>query len=276
MTTPERTSAFDIIRDQFRQWGLGSLAENIQRYITDGISPQEALIRLRETKEYKTRFVGNTTRLAKGLRPLSEAEYLSAEERLREQFRSYELPPGFYDSPDDFSKAIGADLGAGELRERLEARKAILTDGAATGVLDYARRAYGLGTGDLLAYFIDPDRAAPIITKMARASQVGAAAARTGWGGVTRAEAERLDALGVNAAAAEAGFSQAANLLELTADVDDAGISRDDITGAIFDQNADAARRVTRKQDERRARFAGGGTFAESRTGFAGLGSAAT
>lgn len=274
MTTPQ--SAFDILRDQLTGWGIGSLAGAIAGYITDGIDANQALLQLRQTTEYKTRFAGNEIRRAKGFSVLSEGEYLSREDSLKAQFAKYELPTGFYDSPDDFAKAIGANLGVEEMGARLEARKAILTDGAATGVLAYAQQQYGLGTGDLLAYFIDPERSQGVLERIAAASQIGAAASRSGFGTVDKSEAERLAALGINANQATQGYSQAAGMNELTQDVGDQGISRDDLSQAIFEQNAPAQQRVARKQEERRAGFQGGGSFAQSKTGVAGLGSANT
>lgn len=278
MTTPEKRSAFEILRAQLTEWGIGQLAGALQGYITDGLEANEALLRLRDTDVYKQRFAGMALRAQKGHRAINEGEYLAKEESIRMVMQEkYGLPKGFYDDPSDFAKAIGANLGGQEFDERLAQYKAVVTDGANTGVLAYAQSQYGLGTGDLIAYWIDPDRAQNVLNKVAAASKIGAAAARTGFGAVSRAEAERLDSLGVTATQAEQGFSQAAGMAELTQNIGGSeGITRDELTGAIFDQNAEAQRRVTRKQEERRAGFQGGGSYAESRSGFAGLGNANT
>lgn len=277
MTTPAPQSASDIINDQLAQWGLASLSGAVSGYVTQGLSADQALLQLRQTDEYKQRFAGNTILAANGQATLSEAYYLSKEDSLREQFRLAGFPQGFYDQPSDFAKAIGNSIGAQELSNRLAAAKAVVTDGANTGVLQYAKDNFGLGDGDLLAYFIDPDRAAPVLTKLAQASQIGADAARTGFGPISGATANRLADQGVSDAQAQQGFGQAAGLLGLTGDTGDSkGLTRDDLTSAILDNNAAAQKLVTQKQDERKAAFQAGGSFATGKQGVAGLGTADT
>lgn len=277
MTTPAPQSASDIINSQLAAWGLSSLSGAVNGYITQGLDANQALLQLRQTDVYKTRFAGNTTRLANGLAPLSESDYLNREDSLREQFRQAGLPPGFYDQPDDFAKAIGSDLGAQELSTRLAAAKAVVMDGANTGVLAYAKQNFGLGDGDLLAYFIDPDRAAPVLTTLAQASQIGADAARTGFGNISGDTATRLANQGISDAQAQQGFSQAAGLLGLADSTGDSqGLTRDDLQSAVLDQDAAAQARVTQKQGERKAGFQGGGGYATGKQGISGLGTANT
>lgn len=272
------TSAFDILNAAFTAAGLPTLAAAVTQYAQQGMGADEALLQLQTTPEYKTRFAGNETRLQKGLPVLSPAEYLSKEDQLRAQMHDpvYGLPPGFHDTNADLARAIGADIGAAELGGRLQAAKAVVTDGAMSGALAYAQANYGLGTGDLMAYFLDPTRAAPLLTKQAQASQIGAAAARTGFGPVDTSTAERLAAEGVSADQAASGFSRAAGLDQLTQNVGDTGVSRDDLTKALLEQDAGATQRVARKQEERKAVFQSGGSFAQDKSGISGLGSANT
>lgn len=266
------------LRALFESYGLGSLAPQLLTYAQQGLSPDETMLRLQDTPEWKQRFAGNEIRRQKGLNVLSPAEYLSRESSYAQQMKMYGLPEGFYDHPDDYAKAIGADLGSQELGARLDARRAIVEDGAHTGVLDYAKEKYGLSNGDLIAFFIDPDRAAPLITRIAAASQIGGAAARTKWGDVSVSEAERLAALGVSADQATSGFSTAASLQELTSDLNGGAsdVSRQNLVDAVLTGDDEAKRKVTRKQDERKATFSGGGSFASGNSGISGLGSANT
>lgn len=270
--------ALGILRMQFKDAGLPpGFADLVNSFMMNGASEEEAVLMLRQSSQWRTRFSGNEMRASKGLRELSPAEYLDKEKAISAQFAYYELPTGFYDDPTDFAKFIAADLGAQELGERLEARKAVVQSGAMTGVLQYAKDKYGLGTGDLMAFWIDPNRATSSIVRTAKVSQVGAAGARTGWGDVTRQEAEYLADLGITGDQAQQGYSQAAQLQSLTQDVGgDAGVSRTQLTDAVFKDDADAKRKVQRVADTRKARFQQGGQFAETRTGYAGLGSANT
>lgn len=277
MATPTSDlTANQMIQQQLAAWGLGSLTSVVQGYLTQGLSNDEQYLQLRQTNEYKQRFIGNEGLLAKGLVPLTEAEYLSKEQTIDETARKYELPDGFMSTAEK-AKLIGANVGGVELTQRLEAAKSVVTDGAMTGVLAYAQANYGLGTGDLMAYFLDPVKAAPMLTQIAGASQIGAAAARTGFGSIDTGTAERVNALGITADQAASGFSQAGSLTGLTDQVADSqGVTKDDLEKGLVEGNSDAAKKIQRAQDERKAQFAGGGTFASSNTGISGLGSAAS
>lgn len=273
---PTPTTADQALVALLDRYGLGSLASVLINAAKQGLSQQEAYQELVKSEPYKQRFAGNEQRRQKGFSVLSEAEYLAKEDALRNLMgpNGYDLPRGFYDEPADFAKAIGADIGEGELRRRLDARKALVTDGEMTGALAYARDKYGLSEGDLVAYFIDPDRAAPLLEKIAAAAGIGAAGARTGWGDVGTEEAERLAALGISADQAQRGYSQAASLAELTADIDNASVSRSDLSAALLADDAEARKRVERTQAARKATFAQGGGYASGRSGLTGLGSA--
>jgi hypothetical protein len=76
----ERKSAFSILEDTFKQYNLETLAPVIKQFMIEGISAEEATLRLRDNEVYKNRFIGNQGRIAKGLAAYSPKEYLQAEE----------------------------------------------------------------------------------------------------------------------------------------------------------------------------------------------------
>jgi hypothetical protein len=76
----ERKSAFSILEDTFKQYNLETLAPVIKQFMIEGISAEEATLRLRDNEVYKNRFIGNQGRIAKGLSAYSPKEYLQAEE----------------------------------------------------------------------------------------------------------------------------------------------------------------------------------------------------
>jgi hypothetical protein len=76
----DRKSAFAILEDTFKQYNLETLAPVIKQFMIEGISAEEASLRLRDTDVYKNRFIGNQGRIAKGLAVYSPKEYLQAEE----------------------------------------------------------------------------------------------------------------------------------------------------------------------------------------------------
>lgn len=276
---PTTQGAYDWARQQLADWGLGTMADVILDQVKLGTDPNTALLEIRKTQAYKDRFAGNDLLRANNQPVLSETDYLKKEDALRAQLSDprYGLPKNFYDTPDDFAKIIGTGMGAGEIQTRLNAVKAVISDGTMNGVLDYAQQHYGLGTGDLMAYYLDPDKAGPMIQRQLDAAPIGAAAARTGFGDITTAEAERLASLGINPGQAAAGFADAAALGEIGKDVGaDQGVSRADVLAAEFDQNADARKKIDQTRARRLAEFQGGGGYASSKAGVSGLGTANT
>jgi hypothetical protein len=113
----ERKSAFRILQDTFKQYGLDSLVSDIQGFMQEGISPEEATLRLRETESYKTRFKGNEGRIAKGLAAYSPGEYLQAEE----QYRNILASSGLQDlaTQENFNSLIGGAVSAVEVQDRV-------------------------------------------------------------------------------------------------------------------------------------------------------------
>ena len=54
-----RKSAYDLLFEQFNQYGLGALVTPLKSLIMDNVSPSEFTIRLRDTDAYKKRFAAN-------------------------------------------------------------------------------------------------------------------------------------------------------------------------------------------------------------------------
>jgi hypothetical protein len=88
----ERRSAFAILQDAFKTYNLDTLAPVIQQFMVEGVSAEEASLRLRDSNEYKQRFSGNQGRIAKGLSSYSPAEYLQAEETYQNLLKANNLP----------------------------------------------------------------------------------------------------------------------------------------------------------------------------------------
>lgn len=276
--TPPQDSARAIINDALAQYGLSGLATQAwQQYLT-GMPVEQIGLWLRTTPEYAARFPGMAA-LRKAGQALSEAEYVAKERADAEMLRAYGLPAAFYNDRNLLGNLIGNQVSTAELQGRLDAYRAVVTDGSMSGVRAYARDAFGLGDGDLIAYFIDPDRAAPVLEQQARASQIGAAAARAGWTGLDPATALQLAGRGVSPQQAEQGFGQAATLRLLTQNLpgqQGGQVAEQDVTAAVLNQDAQAKRRVQQAVEERVNPFRAGGRFTEDTRGVTGLGQAAT
>ena len=113
-----RVSAFKILEDTFNSYGLGSLAANVRTFMEQGLSDDEAVIQLRQTPEYKQRFLGNEGRRAKGLYAYSEAEYLQAEQTYRDLLSQSGLES--LAGADTFSKLIGGAVSPAETQARIQ------------------------------------------------------------------------------------------------------------------------------------------------------------
>lgn len=213
----ERKSAYDLLYQQFANYGLGSLVEPLKGLIETGISPSEFTLRLRDTDSYKKRFAANVQRINKGLRALSEAEYIGLEDQYQDVMRRYGLPDTYYTRGDmgrqeGFEKFIGGDVSPVELEDRIQtAQRRVIN--AAPEITASLRSFYPeIGQGDLLAYFLDPDKAIENIKRKVTAAEIGGAATMAGLT-TGAARAEELGRYGVTGEAARQGFQTIAGVL---------------------------------------------------------------
>lgn len=261
--TQERLDSIAYLQDLFNQYGLGSLAQTIVDLKQQGLSDTVVSIKLRETPEYKQRFIGNETRKKAGLQPLTPAEYISAEAAYKKVMRDSQLPAGFYDQPDDFAKFLGNDVSPAELQERVNIANLSIQN-ADPYYTDSLRRLYGLQTGDMLAYALDPERALPFITRQQKAAQFGAEAARQGIQVTTPMAETYTGQLGVSQEQARQGFETVAEILptaqklsQMTPGAQPVGL--EETTSAVFGgaQSAEYKQRLKRLADIEQSRFAG-------------------
>lgn len=273
--SPDQQSARAIIQSALDQYGLGQLGESLWKQYLDGAPTEQIFLNLRQTTEYKTRFAGMAALQQKG-RAISEAEYIATERGIANAMRAAGIPSGLFDSPDDFARFIGGEVSAMEVASRLEQYNRVLHENPPE-VLDQLQRLYGISEGQLLAFSIDPDRTQVQINKSFEASMRSAAAARTGFGGLSQGEAERLVELGVTDREAGQGFGELVNREELFTSLDagEDAIGREDQIGAVFGNDAAAQERIRRREAKRLAEFNAGGSFASGQSGISGLGSAA-
>ena len=113
-----RVSAFKVLEDTFNSYGLGTLAANVRTFMEQGLSEDEAVIQLRQTPEYKQRFLGNEGRRAKGLYAYSESEYLQAEQTYRDLLAQSGLEA--LAGADTFAKLIGGAVSPAETQSRIQ------------------------------------------------------------------------------------------------------------------------------------------------------------
>lgn len=214
--TSKGKSAYDLLFEQFNQYGMGALVTPLKDLIQEGLSSSELAIRLRDTDAYKKRFAANAQRLAKGLSALSEAEYIGLEDQYQNIMRQYGLPASYYargemGRQEGFEKFLANDVSAAELEDRvMTAQSRVLN--ANPEVLASLKQFYpGIGDGDILAYTLDPEKALTDIKRKVTAAEIGGSAMQAGLG-ITGMRAEELGAAGVTKAAAQQGFQTVAEL----------------------------------------------------------------
>lgn len=250
--------AYMAINALFKTYGLDSLAGKIYGYVKNGYSADTISILLQDTSEYKTRFAGNEARKQAGLPVLSPAEYLATEASYRQVMQEAGLPPGFYDSPSDFSGWLGKNISPNEIKDRVD----LATQATILSNPDYRRalNQMGIDNGQITAYFLDTNRALPYIQKAAATAQIGAEALTQNLL-FDAGYAEELATRGVSAEQARAGYSQIAGELDTMRAL---GMQYgEDWTQrtseeATFGTSAEAAQKKGRLLSRERGAFSGG------------------
>jgi murein DD-endopeptidase MepM/ murein hydrolase activator NlpD len=252
-----------ILTDIFTQYGLASLVPQITGFIQQGYSSDAVSVMLAQTPEYKQRFAANDARIRAGLPALSPAEYIATERSYRAVMSAAGLPTGFFDQQSDFTNLLSADVSPTELQNRVtDATDAINKAPAAT--LDYFRQWYS--TGDLVAYALDPNRAAPAIEKNLKAAEAAGLAKGQGFN-LGQSDAEHIGSKGMS-------IDQMGNSLGFVAgelptvdklnNIYGGNVTQQDVLSEVFDNNAAAAKKRQALASQERANFAGSGAVSSS------------
>jgi hypothetical protein len=213
----EKKSAYTLLYQQFNDLGLAALVPELETLIKEGVSPAEFTLRLRSSKAYEDRFAANKIRISKGLRALSEAEYIGKEDAYQEIMRQYGLPESYYargamGRQVGFEQLIANDISDTELEDRIStAQKRVMN--ANPEVAQALKTFYpGISQGDILAYTLDPSKAIEDIKRKVTAAEIGGAAVRAGLG-TSVADAEYLQRYGVTKEQADQGYQAAAQII---------------------------------------------------------------
>lgn len=257
LLTGENRDAFMAVNALFKNYGLESLAGKIYEYVKNGYSADTISILLQDTSEYKQRFQGNEARKAAGLPVLSPAEYLSTEASYRQIMQSAGLPSGFYDQPSDFSVWIGKNVSPSEIEGRVD----LATQATVLSNPSYRKALNQMGIDDahLTAYFLDPNKAMPILQKSAATAQIGAEALSQGLT-FDQSYAELLATSGVTRDQAQSGYSQVSAELNTMSSLGQIyGEKWDQRTSeeALFQGSGEAIKKKGRLLSQERGAFAG-------------------
>jgi hypothetical protein len=258
-TQQKYDDVWQMLQYYLDDWGLGSLGDAAKQMAIDGDPLEVVTLKLRDTPEYKQRFIGNEARKKAGLPVLSPAEYVELERQYTGILRKAGLPDGFYDSHSDFTKWIEGDVAPDELNDRVQ----IATEdfqNAPAEVRHQWQQLYGLTPSMGIAAILDANRALPLLQRQARSVNIAAAAADAFHDTyqVSQQRAEELERAGVTRQGAQQGYGE----LAATADRNSflASLSHDKLTldeqeSAKFLGDKASQMKIDKAQSDEEARF---------------------
>jgi hypothetical protein len=249
--------ALEIIQDSLGQYGLEGLSGFAYNMLIEGASVDSVMRQIRQTDEFQSRFSGLELRRQAGLSAISPAEYVTLERSYKQVLMAAGIPAGFYDSPEDLAAFIGNDVSQSEFTERV-AMAASAVQSVDPNLRTQLQNLYGIGAdndGELIAYFLDPERGVNVIEQRLQMEAAGlsAAAVSTLGAGFERQTAERLADLRVQQREiTERLQGQQALTQQLLGE--GRAVSASEVAAAEFGLDSEATANIRRLRQEREGR----------------------
>jgi hypothetical protein len=270
----ERETASSFLRGILEQYGMGSLAGQVESLINSwGNNTAVIAERLRQTQEYKTRFKGLVQLQQRGVTDIrNEAEYLELESSYRSIFREAGLrdflgQSGTQAEYDAIANIVANySLSVNEVRSRVMDAQRVAAE-TPQEVRDALQRFYGVNSQDLVAYSLDPSRTMTRINEKANAAILGGYAQISGLE-IGREAAERVVGLAggedINLEAVQRDVMGAREVRDATrrlAEIERTTLTDDETLTAQAGVDFEASERIRTLQSRERARFGGSGAF---------------
>lgn len=268
--------ARDVWNSQLAAWGIDSaeIRDLLNRSVTDSMSSEGLKAELFRTNTFKQAFPEYEASIRAGT-PMDPSTILNYRAEVKRTMINAGIPPGFYDTNQDFAQLIDNKLSVAEIGDRVSQGLARVYQ-APQEVKDTFNSFFGAqGDSALATLYLDPTKGKDLLLKMATQAEIGGTGKRFGFD-VGMDQASRLAELGINAGSAAQGFEQAKALRPLTEETisEENDITSQEAVGSVFgDDAANAKERLARRSQERTAAFQGGGGGAQTERGL-GLGSA--
>jgi len=275
---PDYTDAFAILSEQLRQWGLGTLADSFISLAKSGMTPNEALNKIKFDKttnpatgkawnaDYTLRFAGNQARIDKGLNALTEGQYIANENSYAETLRAYGLNNML--STDraaneaKFATYIGSDLSPLEFKDRIDLASTRVLNMDPAIQKNFMEYYPEVSKSDLISYFLAPDETLPLLKTKVTASEIGSVAASQGLG-INKNRAEEFAKMGETYGQAQIDYMKVADVLptgqKLSSIYGEEGIAYNQATAEDEFIKNDAAAKLKRNRlaSKERAMFGG-------------------
>jgi hypothetical protein len=199
-TASSKISADSNLQATLQSWGLDSMAGLIDQWVfKDGITNTKELMNLvRNYKDPKTgvspyeqAFPGlkqQQAEAAKGnTKPLTEAQYLTLTQSYQNTADAAGLPKGFL-SPKELESLVAGNVSAAEFSRRIaDGYQAV--QALPQNLKDQFAAQHGVGTGGLLAYFLDPTKGEAALERQALAANLQGTAQNVGLTGFNSQQA---------------------------------------------------------------------------------------
>lgn len=254
--TQDDRDALTIIRDTLATYGLEGLAADAYRFLMEGSSTDSVMIQLKETEQFQERFKGMETRRQQGLPAISPAEYIRLERDYRQTMSAAGLPEGFYDNPDDFADFIGNDVSPAEMTQRVSMATTAVSN-VNPELKNQLREMYGIGVendGELISYFLDPERGVNVIEQRLQMESAGlsAAAIQATGQGIGTGVARQLAGQNVQQREISQRLSQQAGLTQQVFGEQNA-VTSTELAAASFGLDSESTAQVRRLRQRRQA-----------------------
>ena len=262
-----------LMEKMLERYGLAGLAPWLSNHIVSGTPIEEIELELYDRPEFINRFPAIRQRGREGKPPLSVDEYLEYERTTRAMANTF----GVTLSQSEINASLIHEVSPQEMQERLTLASRAVYQIDATTRQQFQER-YGIGTGDLTRYWLDPKKELPALQRRFVQGDIAGSAVRTGFN--RELSEENLGMLydrGVTGENAAEGFGALVESQELFEAVDgtENDIEVEDQLG-LLTGDAELMGEVQKRGEKRAAKFKEGGGFSTGNKGVSGLGSANT
>jgi hypothetical protein len=174
-----RRTAQQEFRASLAEFGLGDLADVVDRFIRDDLSPSQIKLELPKTEAYKQRFPGMQA-LREAGQAVSEATYISMEKGYLQTLAAYGLESDVLGSRKELGTYVANLVSPREFEERVNLAATRVKDNP--DVIAQFKTFYPeVDNNALTAYLLNPIKGMDVIKKQVRLAEIGAAGLSAGF-----------------------------------------------------------------------------------------------
>lgn len=272
----ERDNAVNFLRDTLSMYGMGDLADTVEKLVTDwGTNTSVIANNLRQTDSYKQRFKGLLALQQKGITDVTnEGDYIRLESDYRRVFRDAGMQDflgaaGSRGEQDAIAKlAADYSVSVNEVQSRV-ADAARVAQSVSPAVKDALQRYYNVAPSQIVEYMLDPVKTTAKINQQANAAMIGGLASGASLD-IGRSAAEQYASLAgdsdmdINAATQKLGdVRQVRDATARLANLEGSTLSDDETLLAETGIDTGAQKKVKGLQSRERARFSQSSGFGQ-------------